>query len=40
MPKGLCAGAIEGHVQSYKCDDCGRETNYHIYCNKCFESGF
>ena len=35
----MCSAAIDQGELSFKCYDCGRENEFHIYCENCFING-
>ena len=37
--KEMCSAAIDQGELSFKCYDCGRENEFHIYCENCFING-
>lgn len=37
--KELCSALIDQNDLSFKCYDCGRENEFHIYCEACFKNG-
>ena len=37
--KEICSAAINQGELSFKCYDCGRENEFHIYCESCFKNG-